>query len=38
LAALIWSGADALPVIAGDGQPLGRVRLQTLLGQAVRPQ
>ncbi len=37
LAALMWSGADALPVVSGDGAPLGRVRLQTLLGQAVRP-
>ena len=37
LAAMMWSGADALPVISGDGAPIGRVRLQTLLGQAVRP-
>jgi osmoprotectant transport system ATP-binding protein len=37
LAALMWSGADALPVVSEDGKPLGRVRLQTLLGQAVRP-
>jgi len=38
LAALMWSGADALPVVSNDGKPLGRVRLQTLLRQAVRPQ
>ncbi len=38
LAALMWSGADALPVVSADGKPLGRVRLQTLLRQAVRPQ
>lgn len=38
LAALMWSGADMLPVIAADGTRLGRVRLQTLLSQAVRPQ
>ncbi|GGG10779.1 ATP-binding protein [Rhizobium wenxiniae] len=38
LAALMWSGADALPVVSTDGKPLGRVRLQTLLRQAVRPQ
>jgi osmoprotectant transport system ATP-binding protein len=38
LAALMWSGSDALPVISADGKPLGRVRLQTLLRQAVRPQ
>ena len=38
LAALMWSGADALPVVSADGRPLGRVRLQTLLRQAVRPQ
>ncbi|MND95693.1 putative osmoprotectant uptake system ATP-binding protein YehX [compost metagenome] len=38
LAALMWSGADTLPVVSDDGKPLGRVRLQTLLRQAVRPQ
>jgi osmoprotectant transport system ATP-binding protein len=38
LAALMWSGAEALPVIGSDGKSLGRVRLETLLGQAVRPQ
>jgi osmoprotectant transport system ATP-binding protein len=38
LAALMWSGADALPIVSNDGKPLGRVRLQTLLRQAVRPQ
>ncbi|MBB4349872.1 ABC transporter ATP-binding protein [Aliirhizobium cellulosilyticum] len=38
LAALMWSGADALPVASTDGKSLGRVRLQTLLRQAVRPQ
>jgi osmoprotectant transport system ATP-binding protein len=38
LAALMWSGSDALPVVASGGEPLGRVRLQTLLAQAVRPQ
>ncbi len=38
LAALMWSGADTLPVVSDDGKPLGRVRLQTLLRQAARPQ
>ena len=38
LAALMWNGADLLPVVSDDGKPLGRVRLQTLLRQAVRPQ
>lgn len=38
LAALMWNGTDALPVVSDDGKPLGRVRLQTLLRQAVRPQ
>ncbi len=38
LAALIWSGTDTLPVVSGDGTPLGRVQLQTLLAQAVKPQ
>jgi osmoprotectant transport system ATP-binding protein len=38
LAALMWSGAEALPVVSSDGKALGRVRLATLLDQAVRPQ
>jgi osmoprotectant transport system ATP-binding protein len=38
LAALMWNGSDALPVVSEDGRPLGRIRLETLLGQAVRPQ
>ncbi len=38
LAALMWCGADTLPVVSADGKTLGRVRLQTLLRQAVRPQ
>lgn len=38
LAALMWAGAQVLPVTAEDGAKLGRVRLETLLGQAIRPQ
>ncbi len=37
LAALMWTGAQSLPVISSDGSPLGRVRLERLLEQAVRP-
>lgn len=38
LAALMWRGAEMLPVVSNDGRALGRVRLATLLDQAVRPQ
>ena len=31
LAELIWSGRDALPVVADDGRPAGRVTRETLL-------
>ncbi|MBB5702467.1 osmoprotectant transport system ATP-binding protein [Ochrobactrum daejeonense] len=37
LAALLWSGRKALPVLDGEGRPLGRVTLETLLHQAERP-
>lgn len=38
MAALMWSGVEALPVVSPDGRSVGRVRLQTLLANAVRPQ
>ena len=37
LAALLWSGRKALPVLDGEGRPLGRVTLEKLLHQAERP-
>ena len=33
LAELVWSGADALPVVAADGAPLGRVTLGAILAR-----
>jgi osmoprotectant transport system ATP-binding protein len=38
LSALLWSGREALPVIAADGAPLGRVTLAALTRRAARPQ
>ncbi|ERI14919.1 ABC transporter ATP-binding protein [Brucella sp. RRSP16] len=37
LAALLWSGRKALPVLDAEGRPLGRVTLDRLLHQAERP-
>jgi osmoprotectant transport system ATP-binding protein len=37
LAELLWSGRNALPVLDGDGRPLGRVTLERLLRKAERP-
>ncbi|HHV66646.1 MAG TPA: ABC transporter ATP-binding protein, partial [Ochrobactrum intermedium] len=37
LAALLWSGRKALPVLDPEGRPLGRVTLDRLLHQAERP-
>ncbi|WP_273771303.1 ABC transporter ATP-binding protein [Brucella intermedia] len=37
LAALLWSGRQALPVLDAEGRPLGRVTLDRLLHQAERP-
>ncbi len=37
LAALLWSGRKALPVLDDEGRPLGQVTLDKLLQQAERP-
>ncbi|MBK3745722.1 ABC transporter ATP-binding protein [Paraburkholderia aspalathi] len=37
LAELLWSGRDALPVVASDGRPLGRISVKTLIKQAAHP-
>lgn len=36
LAALLWSGRDALPVVSVGGNPIGRITLATLLKRAAR--
>ena len=38
LAALLWSGRDALPVVSAGGKPIGRITLSTLLKRAARLQ
>lgn len=37
LAELLWSGREALPVVAADGSVLGRVTVDALVRRAVRP-
>jgi osmoprotectant transport system ATP-binding protein len=37
LATLLWSGRQALPVVAVDGSPLGRVTVDALVKRAARP-
>lgn len=37
LAEMLWSGRQSLPVYSINGQPLGRVTLNTLIRQAERP-
>lgn len=37
LAAMLWAGLDALPVINREGQPLGRISMKSLVRQAERP-
>jgi osmoprotectant transport system ATP-binding protein len=37
LAEMLWSGRQALPVVAADGAPLGRVTMDALVRHAARP-
>lgn len=37
LAAMLWAGLDALPVINREGQPLGRISMKNLVRKAERP-
>lgn len=38
LSALLWSGREALPVVAADGERLGKVTLSRLARHAAKPQ
>ena len=37
LAQMVWSGAEALPVAAADGAPLGRVTLAAIVARGRQP-